>query len=321
VVEQPVQLSLFRRSLLALVMLAILLATMGGAWLLEDQAGRRVRAAEGMVAHVRAKGLASFWTADLAIRWYLIKIDAKVIGWRAEAHGQIPAGDFAGLNLRYRADPVRRVEDITVEQWKVNPEATAGEYTAGRVSPELTLVKDTQINLDAGVVEIHHMADTGPQEAKAAAPANYLPEGTMNLALALVGKAKADAQFAMVYNERDNPGGVIQFGAARLTYQGQRHADQGKTLTEVKMTYAGAGRGGEEIALLNEAGEVVGMEAGRVSETLCEEGDIAKQFPEAAALVKGLLPEGLVWEKHPPRKKATSGRPGDFVLRDLRPGE
>ena len=65
------------------------------------------------------------------------------------------------------------------ESWRLNADATAGQYHGSVRSPQLNY--DTLITLADGQVEFRQ--EQWRETDRSPAPANYLPEGTMELAL------------------------------------------------------------------------------------------------------------------------------------------
>jgi len=202
-----------RRGWLAVVMLAILLASAAGAGWLEIAAARRVRAAGEILADVRRQGLATFWSDQGQVHWRLIHAADAPVGWEATIRQVTDDGRFAGL----RAIVVPGVRTI-LGRWTLNADATAGQYAGSAVSAKGERT-DTASQLADGHVAVtqHHLGLT----ARSPAPDNYLPEGMMDLVVRRVAQTRADAQFASVFDERPNTAGYVEFGTVRVRYRGR----------------------------------------------------------------------------------------------------
>ena len=113
---------------ISVVMLAVLLASVGGAWLMvRDNVGQR---GARLMQILRQEGLDHYWPAS-SDEWMLRRReDGKVIGWRAQFIVAEEGGGYLGLLVQTR-DPRPDRPVIQWETWQLNRDATNGDYSAG----------------------------------------------------------------------------------------------------------------------------------------------------------------------------------------------
>ena len=281
--------SAFRRSLLALMMLIILAVSVLSANVLVVRARKRVEAGAKIVKKLRLLGLEHFYSPGPEIQWYLIKSRKDSIGWLATFHQRLPNGDFIGVKV----ENIPRVYK-SYERWSLNNDATEGQYTS-RIVWESGKYLDVSITLSDGIVRVSRRGRTlfKPEIAKAPAKENYLPEGTHLLAVREVAKSKVDAQFAMVFNEQPNFGGVVQFGTVRIKYMNQRKIKGGKVI-RVKETATLLNEKISHIYEMDEKGKIIQVrlpENKRIE--ACDEKTVLLNFPAAKSYFHRFLPRRL----------------------------
>ena len=115
-----------KRSLLAVVMLALLLVSVMVAWALGAFAQRRVGAAVEILAAIRRDGLAKHWPERLRVDWYLTYVgdEDEPSGWGAMVRGRGQQGEFAGMMMYVFGQEYR------LEKWILSSDARSGEYHA-----------------------------------------------------------------------------------------------------------------------------------------------------------------------------------------------
>ena len=279
-----------KRSLLAAVMLAVLLGSVAVAWMLGELADRRVKSAVAALAAVRRDGLAKHWPERLRVDWYVSRAGdgANPSGWGALVRGRGDQGAFAGMMLYVSG------QEYHVDEWVLNADATSGMYRA-RAGVGWPLL-DTSITLDDGVVEVvPHGGERLPGRGRA--PENYLPEGTLELAVALVAAGKSNAQFALVFNESPNVGGRIEFGTVRMKYAGRGPTRRGKATRRVRVGFGG--QQSEREYEVGPGGEVLAWSAPGLRFVTAGEEEVLSRFPNAAIIVGRLLPKRLriIWQR------------------------
>jgi len=281
--------SAFRRSLLALMMLIILAVSVLSANVLVVRARKRVEAGAKIVKKLRLLGLEHFYSPGPEIQWYLIKSRKDSIGWLATFHQRLPNGDFIGVKV----ENIPRVYK-SYERWSLNNDATEGQYTS-RIVWESGKYLDVSITLSDGIVRVSRRGRTlfKPEIAKAPAKENYLPEGTHLLAVREVAKSKVDAQFAMVFNEQPNFGGVVQFGTVRIKFMNQGKNKRGKVI-RVKETAILLNEKISHVYEMDERGKIIQV---RLPETkrieACGERGVLMHFPAAKSYFHQFLPQRL----------------------------
>ncbi len=277
----------WRRALLALLMAAVLGAATGMGWLLEVRADRRVRAGADILRQIRADRLTEYWSDEPRIDWYLIRVGSAVRGWRAAARSHGSDGAFSGLTVDLTRDESKRSEQLLLASWSLNADATAGRYV-GTVEVSGAGSSETRIFLSDGRLNVQQL--TLDLEAESPAPDNYLPEGSMGLAVRLVAGSGADAQFAMVFDEKPNSRGVVEFGSIRIRSLGSARAEDGSLIRRAR---AWGFRGHGEYSVTYELSA-----DGRLLSVIHDDGlrwaaasqeEVARHFPNAARLVEGLL--------------------------------
>ncbi|KPK86258.1 MAG: hypothetical protein AMJ81_01715 [Phycisphaerae bacterium SM23_33] len=280
-----------QRAILGVLMLGLLLATVGAAWLLESSSSRRVRAAAEILAEIRKEGLDSFWPAELEVHWYLAQKDKRIIGWRAAAAGRSQNGDFLGVDV----DMQGRRQDPVCEQWRLNADATEGAYTA-LVRTPLGYRPDTDITLQRGSVKVvqHNLPNYQRLQARSPAPENYLPEGLLEPVVRRVAAAGADAQFRLVFNDQPNPGGVVQYGSYRIRHLGRKTQSEGSWVDRVGVS-AGGPRSGHALTYeLDEKGRLLLVSTHQgLRWTPASEVEVTRVFPRASDYLLELMPRGL----------------------------
>lgn len=286
-----------KRSLLAGVMLAVLVASVGVAWVLGELADRRVKSAVATLAAVRRDGLGKHWPERLRVDWYLSYAgdEAEPSGWGASIRGRGDQGPFAGMMLRVTG------HEYTLEQWLLNADATSGDYDAlkGVGWP----LPDTSVTLEKGEDGEKMDVTVTPYGGKrlpgrAPAPKNYLPEGTLELAVALVAAGRGNAQFALVFNESPNVGGRIEFGTVRMRYAGKGPTRQGKETRRVRVGFGGRRQDEHEYEVGPDGEVLAWSEPGRRFVAVGEE-ELRGRFPNALSIVGRLLPNRLriIWQR------------------------
>ncbi len=278
-----------RRGLLAGLMLAVLLASVGIAWLLDRRSAGKVHAGAKIVQKIRAKGLEHYWPEKLQIDWFLIQSNGNTIGWKASARARASGGGkFIGVDVEVVPE-----QHSSHEIWTLNADATAGAYHADFRSAGGKGLK-TDILLNDGVVTvIQYTTAVRSAKARADAPENYLPEGTLHLAVRQAADTRADAQFAMVFNERPNRDETVEFGTLRLQYLGSSQTQQGRTVHRVRMSETrGRGKHGT-VFELDEKGKILLIQGQKVRSTAVDEQTVKKSFADAPLYLQQILMQTL----------------------------
>ena len=267
------KLSPARRALMMALMVALLGLTVLGAWGLQVPPARRVRAAAAMLQELRRAGLQQYWPEGVRIEWHLIRAGSKPLGWSGTVTGTTEDGQLASLQVELRpTEGLRLVESRTLDA-----HATEGRYhgvvEVGRERME------TRIALKKGNVHVR----TSDNRASAVAPVNYMPEGLFGVLLRLVAAKRADVQFKLIFDDRQNVPGKVRFDTLRMRYVGSKARPGGAVLDIVRVSGVRTERGYAATYELDQTGAVVrrALEGtGLVWERSSTE-DIGRHFPRA----------------------------------------
>ena len=265
------------RSLLAVVMLAVLAVTVGGAWLMTYRVRRRVSAGARIMREIRRRGLGEFWSDSLVIDWYLTYAGDRPdpVGWRAALRGPTGDGGFAGLSIHTYGN------GYAYEQWRLNADATQGFYQAGTAAGRRRQ-DDTHVRLQDGGVTVWTLGDQRG-DGTATAPPEYLPEGCVRLAVRRTARLGREAQFAIVYNEMINRQGRVRLGRVRLDPEAGDDEGAADRVRE----------DAEHVYRLNADGRIEAIIAGDTRSRLVDREQVLAHFPDAALYVEALAPQAL----------------------------
>ncbi len=272
-----------RRGLLAVLMLVVLAGSVGIAWVLERQSDKKTDAGAEIIRQIREKGLGNYWSDGLQADWFLVQAYGETIGWKASAWGAFVKGNFVGVTIEVIPNRSR-----SHEIWMLNPEATIGTYHAEILLTDGSGFK-TDISLKDGLVKVRqHAGGSSTPVANSKAPENYLPEGTLHLAVQRVAKTRANAQFAMVFNEQASIDDVVEFGTLRMEHIGKKKNSQGKDVSRVQMS-RGLGKKSRIVYDLDEKGKILVIYGEKMQWTSANRQDVQKAFPNAPKLMHQML--------------------------------
>jgi hypothetical protein len=263
-----------RPMMLAAVMVAVLLVSLGAAaWLVQARGGKYSRGVE-ILEHIRREGLPSFWGDGEATSWYLLRRqDGVAVGWRMVQRAPA-AGGYTGKKIS-RTGP-----RLHVEAWSVDVRGRLSSYRAEgstvarspRSGSRLIAKTDsTRIALRGGRVEVLRNEAGRERLGTGDAPANYIPEGLHTLVYFLATAGQQEASFTTVFNEQSVVGNRAHFSWLRVEPQGARR---------VRLV-SGAG---EHVYQFGGNGELLRLEmpeAGRHYERVPAES-VQEAFPDAS---------------------------------------
>ncbi len=272
-----------RRGLLAVLMLVVLTGSVGIAWMLERRSDRKIEAGAEIIRQIREKGLGNYWSDKLQIDWFLVQAYGETIGWKASARGKIANGKFVGVNMQ-----ILQNRGHSHEIWALNPDATIGIYHADFRTADGGDFK-TDISLKDGVVKVRqHAGGSSTPVAHSQAPENYLPEGTLQLAVQHIAQSQAKTQFAMVFNEQAIADDTVEFGTIRLEYAGKKKNSQGQDVNRVEMS-RGLGKQSRTVYDLDEKGKIMVVYGEKMQWTSASKQDVQKAFANAPQLLQQML--------------------------------
>lgn len=214
-----------RPVMLAAVMVAVLLVSLGAAaWLVRARGGELSRGVE-ILEHIRRKGLPSFWGDGTSRSWYLLRRqDGVAVGWRMVQRAPA-AGGYIGKEIS-RIGP--RLHE---EAWSVDVQGRLSRYRAEgstvarspRSGSRLIAKTDsTRIALRSGRVEVLRNEAGRERLGTRDAPVNYIPEGLHTLVYFLAAAGQREASFTTVFNEQSIVGNRAHFSWQRAEPQGAR---------------------------------------------------------------------------------------------------
>lgn len=271
-----------RPAVLAGLMVAVLLLSVGlAAWIARGRS-RPVRRGAEIVEHIRQRRLSAFWPREKQTFWYLsYGRSGRPRGWWL-AERRATGDGFAGRRVWRAGSQIHR------EAWKIDDGAVVCEYQAssslieraspGRV-PVLRQVSATAITLRGRKVTVRREALGVGQAATGEAPDNYLPEGISPLAYHLTIAGEEPATFAMIFNQQAVLGGRVQFASAKVAPQGSR---------KLGVTYSTLRGSSSDRITVDENGQVEsseGLDTGESYRRVPQE-EVMKAFPEAVLFAR-----------------------------------
>ncbi|MCD4699311.1 MAG: hypothetical protein K8R91_01910 [Phycisphaerae bacterium] len=282
--KTPTKSETARRGLLAGLMLAVLVASVGIAWLLDRRSSGRVRAGTKIIHEIRDKGLGHYWSDELQIDWYLIYSKGNAIGWRASTRAKSADKTFIGVDV----EVVPR-QYSSHEIWTLNADVTVGTYHADFRKAD-SQGSRTDISMSDGVVRVVQHVPGRRVTASAQVTENYLPEGTLSLAVRKASEMRANAQFAMVFNEILNRGKIVEFGTLRLRYLGRGRTQHGQTVHRVRKSWGGKS---SVVFELDEKGKILLIQGRDVQIVAGDEQAVKKSFEGAPFYLQRILMQAL----------------------------
>ncbi|HUU21908.1 MAG TPA: hypothetical protein VM389_05170 [Phycisphaerae bacterium] len=229
-----------RRRVLAVVMLGTLAAMMLAAWSLQWPPARRIDAAVEVLAKARAAPADELWPAEPRIDWYLRYDGPGVTGWTAAVRGRADDGQFLGADLAYAdrgADLAYpdRGGVVSIKHWSLNQTLTGGSYMGKELTEKGPA--QTTIDLKGGLITTRRIDAFGVTEPKVEAPENYLPKGTLEvIAWRMAGDAGSDAQFRLIFNQKQRHPNLVVFGSLQFRGLGQAQDRDGQPVLRTRIT-------------------------------------------------------------------------------------
>jgi hypothetical protein len=279
-----------RQSLLALVMLLILLAATGAAWLLVLQGQRRQAVGQNIVDEIHAQKLSHWYPEKATVQWYVGSKGSSVVGWQAVIRNS-KGGQHEGLRIEAIGSAPPRIQSRAVEKWTLDDPAASGEYRSEIQSVSVSNA-GAVIRLQDGKVSMTQLFPGLIGQAGAQVRSNYLPEGTTPLALRLVAQQKADALFSTIIDDHPNFGMAIDFVSVRVRYDGA-HQQGSASLDKVIYSASGA----EITYWLDGEGGIARIDTGEgFSWVAVTEKQITEHYPAASTQVwelsDNIFPQG-----------------------------
>jgi len=201
--------NLRQRSILALVLLAILLAVVGVAWQLSTSRGEKIAAATDLLEKMRSDKLTKYWPAETTQECFLgVDPSGKALTWIVKARQKLANG--------YQGASVQRLINgpALAEKWQLSAGASSGRYVGPANSGD-----QIEISLRDGRVSVTY-ARIGPPpvlvQRHSLAPANYIPEGMIDMVLAQAAKAGRAMMFRIIENNQPIAGQEVHFTSVEV---------------------------------------------------------------------------------------------------------
>jgi len=191
--------------LIAVVMLGVLVLTVAAAWLLVQTRGAGIDRGANLLADVRERGLSAFWGEQPHEAWFLFtSADGEPLGWRR--------------SLRIRVQDGYLGEDQAVltngtqwrEGWQITDDALVGRYSSALESPNLPS-GFLKVGIDLREDRVYVSSSAAGEPAASPAPANYVPEGLLDLALYLAGRQDGGVDLDTISNIAAVHAGRVRF--------------------------------------------------------------------------------------------------------------
>ncbi len=259
--DSPKRIVVIRAIVLGVVLVVCVAAA---AFYVHDLRTSAERNGEAVVAEIRQKGLGQFIRKPTT-RWFLMQADGAPLGWHVIDTGPRPdVGGAMGLNVTVtpaKDDPHDRSKLEGVwERWVLNGGASEGRYDAGEVhvvGSECRVVATTSIVLSGGRVQASQLVDGRVYQSNAEVPANYLPEGTMEMATRILANQDEPARFRMIVNSIPPQGDAPRFFTLTMRNAYKQHRRRPGTYYAVQADTAETELGHRSTTLFDAKGQMM----------------------------------------------------------------
>jgi hypothetical protein len=183
-----------RPTVATLAMLALLLLTVGAAWLLVRFYHTSSREGALLVQEMRTQRLHTLWPAKPYSAWFARQDRADQVQGRLHVVRRPTDGGFEGEETHLTIPGRPSGPGTVVERWFVSDDLAHGRYKADYETGEVRVTID---------LENRKVTLTGPgiDGITEDAPAHYLPEGVARLAVRMVAASGRKAAFVTISNE------------------------------------------------------------------------------------------------------------------------
>jgi len=210
-----------REARLTGVMLLVLGVSVGGAWWFVRARGSLAEVGAEIVQQIRRQGLGRYWPRP-TVRWFLTRSNGRAVGWRLLARAMREGNEFEGLEIVSIRGQGQSTA-LTWAYWSLGSHAGRGSYrseviTVQQVGPlqKWSTQGETHVDVENGTIEISQKLGREQFQSTARTPPNYLPEGALPLARALVAADKTEGLFKLTYDHVPPVRGVPQFFSVKL---------------------------------------------------------------------------------------------------------
>ena len=293
-----------RPGTISVFMLALLAGSVGVAWWISHHRQAAGGRGNELMADLHLAGLKSFWGDTVQEQYAVMRRtdDGANIGWQMTLRK--PAGDgYRGLDVRMYI-PQRGSSFVVWESWSLRDDLRQGHYVALAPSNRVRdAVAKTEIALHEGLVSVTETLlapanvirpGMGSQlepfqrvTSQAAAPENYLPEGSLPLVVQQVGARKTSASFAIVLNETQPlttpEGRQTRFGSVRAEFSGLEAIGTPKPVsaTIVTVTRGGFGHDSTERSYWSNDGDLLRTADDTIEVISVTQQELLSAFPKA----------------------------------------
>lgn len=259
-----------RTVLVAVVMFFVLaLSTAAAWWITQSRQGPSAAGAE-ILAQIRAKGLEACWTSEPAENFYIQRIDGNVVSWSVSLRR--PQDDaYMGIELTVGTNEAR-------SNWQLAANLSASLYQS-RVTDGVH-TGETTISYARGQLKVIRAVGQKSLAGTIAAPENYIPEDSKNLAVFEAIKQNRPASYRIIIDgEAFDKDGQIAFTHLNVAPLGSLKARCEMLLPD----------GGSSIETyeFNDKGEMLSADDGDgVTVKQATLGEVLREFPGAAEILE-----------------------------------
>ncbi len=194
-----------------MVLACILVLSITCAYMVTQSARVPIRQAEKILAEIRANGLSAYWLQQgIELKYELESSNPNIIA-QLNLIREATADGFRGAILRSGRD------SQAAEAWVLSEDALTGQYDVesnfGRFIKMRLTFEDENLTISSREFRV-----------QAKTPANYIPEGLMELVIYQTARSGKDATFSMIVNEHALVGEKVRFFQVQIKPQDQYSA-------------------------------------------------------------------------------------------------
>lgn len=268
-----------RKTLRTLVLLGLLILAALGAWAMVRSGDALSAQGADLVAELWQRGLASWWSDEPEVHWWLRTAEGDISGFAVEYRHRLADGRFQGGQLRVQAE--QSVAQRYFSRWTLTPDASQGTYT-GQSILELpngqTVAVDAKIEMTPQKLLVDQRMNGQVLTSSALVPSNYIPEGTMDLLVGLAAERGTEARFVFISDSQPPRGRRPDF--VKHTVSPASVDPDGQRIVEV--SFSG---GSTERITLDDSGQVILREGDGWQERRVAAEEVARHSPQARQLL------------------------------------
>lgn len=269
-----------RKTLRTLVLLGLLVLAALGAWAMVRSGGELSSNGAELIAELRRLRLETWWPHEPFEQWWLRTTEGKVSGFSVEFRRLLPDGRYQGGQLAVQID--RGIEQMYISQWTLTADAGQGLYTGqSRLSTPDGRGGDIQaeIRMTPKAIEVVQLIGGARLTSSDARPANYIPEGTMDLLASLVAQRQHSARLLFISDSRPPRGNRPDYITYTVTFL-QARSDGTRT---VEVSFDGRA---SELITFDASGQPIRRRGEDWQERRLSAEEVARHFPQARQLLE-----------------------------------